>query len=54
MRRTSTKISPDRVHSKLPNITKSGSIVTGPPPVIVIVYSLAPLANGSETRTLAS
>ena len=50
MRRTSTKINPISVQTKLPNITKSGSIVSGPPPVIVMSVLVYPRAHRSAGR----
>jgi hypothetical protein len=48
IRRTSTKISPVSVQIRHPSITKSGSIVSGPPPLIIIMFSLYSHAKGSE------
>jgi hypothetical protein len=41
MRRTSTKMSPVSVQIRQPNINQSGSIVSGPPPLIIMLFSLA-------------
>lgn len=52
MRRTSTKISAVSVHIRLPNITKSGSIVSGPPPLIIMVFSLVLMPLSSHEMEL--